>query len=151
ARADMVLLQQGEVLNDCRCAGEDRPAPGGCQAASRQKAPARGPSPGRPNPLQQAKAPRPRCSLLASGWRPPMNLKTTLALVVLVACGAGLLYLAEAHRGHLDLPAPIDPFPVTDQAEGLGSREVLEGLHSADFRRIEVTRKGETTRLDRAR
>jgi hypothetical protein len=72
-----------------------------------------------------------------------MNLKTTLALLVLVAAGAVLFWSGFALPPALD-PAPR-PAPVVDK----GTRAILDHLKSADLIAIEVRRGDEVTSLRR--
>jgi hypothetical protein len=76
-----------------------------------------------------------------------MNLKTTLALLVLLASGAGLVVTGMA------LPAKLDPFPQERPvpAEDEGARAILAALKPDDFQRVEVERGKERTVLTRAR
>jgi hypothetical protein len=75
-----------------------------------------------------------------------MNFKTTLALLVLLASGAGLVWTGMA------LPPRLDPFPADRQvaAEDEGGNAVLAGLRPASLQRIEVERGKERTVLTRA-
>jgi hypothetical protein len=72
-----------------------------------------------------------------------MNLKTTLALLILAAAGGALLWFGPA------LPPALNPLakPVPSDA---GTREALEQLSPAKLTRIEVSAGGHSTRLERA-
>src|SRR5262245_50009253 len=65
-----------------------------------------------------------------------MNFKTTLALLALLACGAGLVWVATRPR---------------DEAAEAGSRAVLESLTDASLRKVEVKAESGTTTLARTR
>ena len=74
-----------------------------------------------------------------------MNLKTTLALVVLAGCAVGLFFT------QVRLPEGFGPWreqPVA--AEDHGSRQALDSITPASLKRIEIHRGKEVTTLDRA-
>jgi hypothetical protein len=75
-----------------------------------------------------------------------MNLKTTLALVVLAACAAGLVFT------HGQLPQRFDPWRdrYAVATEDLGSRKALATLTPASLKRIDIRRGKELTTLHRA-
>src|SRR5262245_52819364 len=75
-----------------------------------------------------------------------MNLKTTLALVVLAACAAGLVYTQGK------LPAWLDPWhQQTVSVPDKGSRQILEGLTADSLTKITTRRGNETTVIERAK
>src|SRR5215203_2738306 len=75
-----------------------------------------------------------------------MNLKTTLALVVLAACAAGLVYTQG------QLPPRLDPWRQhTVSAPNKGSRAILEGLTSDSLNKIEIRRGTDTTVIERGK
>src|SRR5947208_7113623 len=75
-----------------------------------------------------------------------MNLKTTLALLILLASGAGLVWTGLALPPSLDPVEKDRPVPAADA----GSPEVLAGLKPADFRRVEIIRGKERTVLTKS-
>jgi hypothetical protein len=72
-----------------------------------------------------------------------MNLKTTLALLVLVAAGIWLLWTNPP------LPPALDPLPQPPAVSDAGTRAVLAELRPEDITRIEVRRSAGTTVLER--
>src|SRR5271165_7475300 len=76
-----------------------------------------------------------------------MNLKTTLALLILVAGGVGLYWT------RLALPPGYDPLRDgrPEQVADAGSRAILEGLRADDLRSVEVRVGKDHTVLTRTR
>jgi hypothetical protein len=74
-----------------------------------------------------------------------MNLKTTLALVVLVAAGVALVWSGG------QLPDRVNPFRVSAPAQEQGTLEALEKLNASRLERIEVRRGDQVTRLERTK
>lgn len=72
-----------------------------------------------------------------------MNLRTTLALVVLVAAGA--IYLNAGAK----LPQKVDPAPALPSIVDLGTRGDLESLNAKALQRIEVRRADATMVLEK--
>jgi hypothetical protein len=74
-----------------------------------------------------------------------MNLKTTLALLILLAGGAGLYWTG------LSLPRDLDPWRNTQvqTVPDAGSRAVLEALKPDDFKRVEIQAGKQRTVLTR--
>src|SRR5262249_40705532 len=77
------------------------------------------------------------------GEEKAMNLKSTFALLILVALGGVLVW----YRPHL--PPQIDPTPKAPQVEDAGTRAELDRLDAARFRRIEVRGGDQVTVLQR--
>jgi hypothetical protein len=72
-----------------------------------------------------------------------MNLKTTLALLVLVAVGGALVWLKP------QLPGWLDPAPKAAPAADAGTRAEMASLRADRLRHIEVRRGDRVTVLDR--
>ncbi len=69
-----------------------------------------------------------------------MNIKTTLALIVLLGAGTLLWWF-----GGPKLPPSLDPSAQSSATDDAGTRAFLEGLKAAKITRIEVKRGGETS------